>query len=91
MSKKLIPYTVYLPEDQYNKLKKYAKERKASSVIRDAISSFLSGGDLYLTGYNKGLQDASKAVSEVAEVKMLSIHGDPLCGILKIKLEEMEQ
>jgi hypothetical protein len=91
MPKKLIPYTVYLPEDQYNKLKKYAKERKASSVIRDAISSFLSGGDLHLTGYNKGIQDAFRAVSEVDEVKMLSIYGDPLCRILERKLEDMEQ
>jgi hypothetical protein len=38
MDKKLVPYSVYLPIEQHIKLKDLAKSRKASALIRDAIT-----------------------------------------------------
>ena len=52
-SKKLIPYSVYLPPEHHKMLKKAAKERKASSLVRDAIVMLLDGGDVFKSGYNK--------------------------------------
>ena len=37
-TKKLVPYSVYLPLEMHVKLKKAAKQRKASQLIRDAIT-----------------------------------------------------
>jgi 3-methyl-2-oxobutanoate hydroxymethyltransferase len=48
-SKRLIPYSVHLSESVYNALKEHAKGRKASSIVRDAITMILEGGHLGLT------------------------------------------
>jgi hypothetical protein len=88
MEKKLIPYTVYLPEDHYAQIKKYAKSRQASSIIRDAITSFLSGGDEFKSGRQSAMQEAIKIVSNIEEVKMLSVNGKPLAGIIADKLSK---
>ena len=61
-AKRLIPYSVHLREDIYNKLKIAAGERKASSMVRDAITMIIEGDDAYTSGYNKGLQDAIKVI-----------------------------
>ena len=61
-AKRLIPYSVHLREDIYNKLKLAAGERKASSMVRDAITMIIEGDDAYTSGYNKGLQDAIKMI-----------------------------
>lgn len=87
---KLIPYTVYLPEEYYEKIREYAQSRKASSVIRDAICMFLSGGDQYNSGYNKALGDAKKAVTSADEVKMLAVNGTPLGDIVEAKISVLE-
>ena len=41
MEKRLIPYSVHLPEPIYAKLKKAAGERKASALVRDAITMMI--------------------------------------------------
>jgi hypothetical protein len=43
--KRLVPYNLYLHEEHVDKLKKLAKKRQASSMIRDAISMMLDGKD----------------------------------------------
>jgi hypothetical protein len=57
-TKRLIPYSVHLREDIYNKLKEAAEGRKASGMVRDAITMFLDGKDAFGSGYDKGIQDA---------------------------------
>jgi hypothetical protein len=91
MASKLIPYTVYLPEEHYNSLREYAKERKASSVIRDAICSFLEGNDQYLSGYNKALRDAIKKVNSDSDLKSVAIHSQPLNKIVTGILNDLEK
>ena len=48
-AKRLIPYSVHLPEDVYNKLKEAAGNRKASALVRDAITLIVEGDDEFST------------------------------------------
>ena len=89
-SKKLVPYSVYLPIELYNKLKEAAKERKASVLIRDAIGMILSGRNLFDSGYNKGISDAAKIVYDCPEAQMIAIKGKDLGSILTEQIESLE-
>jgi hypothetical protein len=90
MERKLVPYSVYLPADLYDKIKGLAKDRKASVLIRDAITMMLGGHDLYNSGYNKGIADAAKVVYECEEAQMVAIKGKDLGAILAEKIDTLE-
>jgi hypothetical protein len=89
-TKKLIPYSVYLPKEYHDKLKTVAKERKASAMIRDAIMMILDGDDAYKGGYNKGVRDAAQVVYECKEAQMVAIQGKDLGVILNDRIKELE-
>lgn len=89
-SKKLVPYSVYLPEDQVKKLKELAKQRKAAALIRDAISMIFSGSDLHTSGYNKGIKDAAKVVYDCEEAQMVAIKGKDLGALLAERIDTLE-
>ena len=89
-TKKLVPYSVYLPVEHYNKLKKAAKNRKASELIRDAIGMIVDGQDLYNSGYNKGIKDAAKIVYECDEAQMIAVKGKDLGVILAERIDSLE-
>ena len=74
-AKRLIPYSVHLREDIYTKLKAAAGERKASSLVRDAITMIIEGDDAHTSGYNKGLQDAIKIINGNSTIAGLVING----------------
>lgn len=88
--KKLVPYTVFLPEDQFAAIKKFAKERKASELIRDGVDMMLKGNDIYTSGYNKGIADAAKIVYDCEEAQMIAIKGKDLGAILAEKIDTLE-
>jgi hypothetical protein len=90
-AKKLVPYSVYLPVDHYNKLKAAAKTRKASELIRDAIGMILDGQDLFNSGYNKGLEDAAKVVYDCEEAQMIAIKGKDLGTVLADRIDALER
>ena len=54
--KRLIPYSVHLPEEVHAKLKEAAGNRKASALVRDAITLIIEGDDEFNGGYNKGVR-----------------------------------
>lgn len=89
-TKKLIPYSVYLPAEQHEKLKLAAKDRKAASIVRDAITMILEGKDAYNSGYNRGLADAAKVVYECEEAQMIAIKGKDLGALLAEKIDLLE-
>jgi hypothetical protein len=89
-TKKLIPYSVYIPENLYKKLKLLAKERKASVLIRDAISMALDGNDAFTSGYNKAVKDAAQIVYDCPEAQMIAIKGKDLGSILTQQIEALE-
>lgn len=89
-AKKLVPYSVYLPPEYYQKLRDAAKDRKASSLVRDAVLMMLDGQDLFKSGYNKAIQDAAKVVYDNPEAQMVAIKGKDLGSVLTEQIESLE-
>jgi len=89
-TKNLVPYSVYLPVEQFDKLKAAAKNRKAASIVRDAIAMMLDGTDLFTSGYNKGIKDAAKVVYDCEEAQMIVIKGKDLGALLAEKIDLLE-
>ena len=85
--KKLVPYSVYLSTELYDKIRDAAKERKASSLIRDAIAMAVEGNDAYTSGYNQAIKDAADVVYESKEAQMIAIKGKDLGSILTEQIE----
>lgn len=88
-TKRLIPYSVHLPEDIYLKLKAAAGQRKASSLVRDAITLIINGGTAYNSGYNKGLKDSIKIVESESIIEGLVINGKKVMPALTTKMEKL--
>jgi len=86
---KLIPYSVYLPPEYYDQIKELAKERKASSMVRDAICMIMDGNDQFKAGYNKGLMDAAKVIKNNKELKMAG--GDFLKEVLERNIKRLQK
>jgi hypothetical protein len=89
MSDKLIPYSVYLPSEYYDKIRELAKERKASGLIRDAICMILDGDDEFKSGYNKCVRDAIKVIKDNKDIKHISVKNGPVSDILVKQILEL--
>lgn len=89
MEKKLVPYSLYLPPELHRKLKKAAKYRQASSMVRDAIGMIIDGSTQYEAGYKKGLKDAAKIVYDNKEAQMIAVKGKDLGSILTEQIESL--
>lgn len=83
------PYSLYLPEEYIARIKELAKERKASEVIRDAIVAAIDGSNEYDSGYNKGLRDAIKVISDCKEIEVIAIRGKYLSDLLADQLRQI--
>ena len=79
-SKRLIPYSVHLPEDIYKKLKAAAGERKASALVRDAITLIIEGDDTFNGGYNKAIRDVIGTLHDDNWCSALGIEGQSLAA-----------
>jgi bisphosphoglycerate-independent phosphoglycerate mutase (AlkP superfamily) len=88
--KNLVPYSVYLPIEYHEKIKELAKERKASSTVRDAICMILDGDDTFKAGYNKALKDCARQIDEVKEIEHIAVRGKYLNNLLSQKIEALE-
>lgn len=88
--KNLVPYSVYLPLEYHDKIKELAKERKASSTVRDAICMILDGDDSYQAGYNKAIKDAIKVIKSCKEIEVIAIRGKYLDNLLSEQLLQLE-
>ena len=91
MEKKLIPYNLYLYAEHVDKLKKLAGQRKASSLIRDAVSMMLDGKDEYSAGYNRALKDIADLVAQCKEIEVIAIRGKYLSDVLIDQIEALEK
>ena len=87
--KRLVPYSVHLPEDIYLKMKKAATERKASGMVRDAIVMMIEGNDVYNSGYNKGVRDSMNIVKQNEGAKSISYGGQTIAESIVADLEFM--
>jgi hypothetical protein len=88
-TKRLVPYSVHLREDIYLKLKAAAGQRKATALVRDAITLIVEGDDVFNGGYNKGLRDAIAVIQENERASSISIDGESIADILSKQIEAM--
>jgi hypothetical protein len=88
-TKRLIPYSVHLPEDVYLKLKEAAGNRKASALVRDAITLIVEGDDEFNGGYNKGVRDCIRMIQQNELCKAIGYYEDTLAKILSDQIEEL--
>ena len=91
MEKKLIPYNLYLYAEHVDKLKNLAGKRKASSMVRDAVSMMLDGKDEFSAGYNRALKDVIEVVNKCDEIEFIAIRGKYLADVLIDQIEGMEK
>lgn len=89
MEKRLIPYSVHLPEDVFNLIKQAAGERKASSMVREAIVSFVSKRDLFDKGYQAGIQAAIKKIGNNKLANSLSYDNVSVAEVLSNDLQKL--
>jgi len=80
---------VHLPEDIYEKLKKAAGDRKASALVRDAITLIVDGGDQFSSGYNKGVRDCQNAVKTDKAASGIILNGSNVGAALENKMEKL--
>jgi hypothetical protein len=88
-TKRLVPYSVHLREDIYLKLKEAAGQRKATALVRDAITLIVEGDDVFNGGYNKGLRDAISVIKENESASSISIGGESIAELLSRQIEAM--
>jgi hypothetical protein len=74
----------------HSKLKEASKSRKASVLIRDAITMILEGNDAYTSGYNKAVKDAAQLIYDCPEAQYIAIKGRDLGSILTEQIELLE-
>ena len=88
-SKRLIPYSVHLPEEIYKKLKAAAGERKASALVRDAITIIIEGDDEFNGGYNKAIRDVISTLHDDQWCKVIGIEGQSFAYYLEEQIFPM--
>lgn len=91
MDKRLIPYSVHLPEEVFQKIKTFAGERKAASLVREAIVSFVEGGDLYNKGFNSGLDAALKKIQNHKIANSLAFNGDAVATLIAREINQLRK
>lgn len=88
-TKRLIPYSVHLPEEIFQQLKEAAQNRKASSVVRDAITMYIQRTNEFDAGYNKAIADAIRIVKANPTAKSLSVNGLPVSALLSAAITSL--
>jgi len=88
--KRMIPYSVYLTEESFNKVKEAAKDRKAASMVRDAIDLFIKGDKPYTAGYKKALQDAKAIVKKQDRITSIHVGGKSLAKIICDEIDKLK-
>lgn len=88
-SKRLIPYSVHLPEEIYKKLKAAAGERKASALVRDAITLIIEGDDSFNGGYNKAIRDVIGTLHDDQWCKTIGVEGQTFAEYLDEQISPM--
>lgn len=88
-AKRLIPYSVHLREDIYLKLKDAAKGRKATALVRDAITMMLEGDEAFSGGYNKAIRDMIGIIQEDHWSSVIGVQGTTIADHLTVELNAM--
>jgi hypothetical protein len=89
MDKRLIPYSVHLPEHIFLKIKEAAAGRKAASLVREAITNFIEHGDLYNKGYSSGIRDSANKVANHKLANSIEIDGQRVSDVLVKEINKL--
>lgn len=91
MARKMVPYSLYLPEDQRDALRKYSEQRQGAEMVRNAIGVMLKGGSEFDGGYNKALEDVIKVIDGVKEIECIAVNGKYLNDLLADAVKGMKR
>ena len=91
MEKRLIPYSVHLPEDIYLLIKQAAGERKASGMVREAIISFVQKRNMHDKGFESGLDAAIKRIQNNRVANDLAYKGETLADMLAREIQSLNK
>lgn len=91
MSKHMVPYSLYVPVEQREKLRELAKNRGGAELVRNAISVMLAGGGEFDAGYNKALDDVIKIVDGVKEIECIAVNGKYLNDLLATNIRSLQK
>ena len=86
---RLVPYSVHLKKDIYDKLKLAAGQRKASALVRDAITMIVEGDDEFNGGYNKAVRDVISLIHEDQWCRTIGIEGQSFAEYLEDQISPM--
>jgi len=87
---KLIPYSIHLKPEIYAKIKEAAGERRASEIIRNAITMYLQNEETYKAGFNDGYNRAVEEVKNHPVANSIGWQGKPISELLIQFLEAPE-
>ena len=85
----LVPYSVHLRKDIHAKLKAAAGQRKASALVRDAITFIIEGDSSYDGGYKKGLRDAIEIIEQDYSSNHVAVGGETIAEILTEQIKQL--
>jgi len=88
-AKRLVPYSLYLPEEMHAQLKLKAKNRQASSMVRDAITMILEGNDYFTAGYKQAITDSLRVVNSNETVTAISLNGINMADVISNELNDL--
>jgi len=91
VEKRLIPYSVHLPEPVFQKIKAFAGERKAAGLIREAITSFVENRDLFQRGYEAGLDAALKKLKANKTANSVAINGEVVADMIAREIDQLRK
>lgn len=86
--RKLIPYQVYLREDQISKLRDRSVTRMASEYVRRALDAMDDRGNDFDDGFRMGLNKAIEIVSKSRHGKIVFPNGESLGDMLVQELTD---
>lgn len=89
IDQRLVPYSVYLPKDLIDEMKKIATTRGASQFIRNAVANAIAGDNAYRKGFNDGLLEARDVVLSHPMANALHVEKRPLADVLADKIESL--
>ena len=85
----LIPYSVHLRKDIHAKLQAAAGDRKASGLVRDAITLIIEGDTQFDGGYKKGLRDAMDVINKNDKASNIAFNGETVAEGLIVQIEKL--
>lgn len=91
MSKHMVPYSLYLPVEQREKLRELAKSRGGAELVRNAIEVMLKGGSEFDAGYNKAVDDLIKIVDGIKEIECIAVSGKYLNDLIAERAREIKK